>query len=63
MRLTEQQAQMLYQIAMDSIRKNVVGMFTMTMEVRVKLLNEILSQQDNEIMVDMENTEEGGTLV
>lgn len=52
MRITEQQLQFLYQIAMDSVKMNVMGLFCYPMEQRLKLVDAIMNQQSGEI-IDM----------
>ena len=51
MRITEKQLQLLLQIAMDSLRVNIVGnpYFLLDVDSRSGLVNEILGQQGTEI--------------
>jgi len=45
--LTNKQAHWLVYILQDSLKMNVKGYLTLSHEARVRLLNEILSQQDD----------------
>lgn len=52
MKITEKQLQMLLQIAMDSLRVNIVGnpYFLYTADTRSDIVNEIVRQQSTEII-------------
>jgi hypothetical protein len=50
MKISEQQLQILYQIAMDSVKMDIVGIFCYPMEQRLKVVNAIMNQQDGEIV-------------
>lgn len=50
MKLTQKQACLLVAILQDTLSRNVVGYLKMKHEDRIKLLNEILNQQDTKLM-------------
>jgi len=49
MKLSNKQAMMLLKIADDSVKMDVRGIFGMTHETRVRLIEDIYSQQSGEI--------------
>jgi len=49
MKITRHQIMLLYQILQDSVRINIVGVFSLSLEDRLKLLNEIVNQQDTKL--------------
>lgn len=51
MKLTERQALALFTIAQDSLRSNILGVFSVDIKSRHLLVNSILNQQDNKIIV------------
>lgn len=51
MKLTERQALALFTVAQDSLRSNVLGVFSMDIKSRHLLVNSILNQQDNKAFV------------
>jgi len=53
MKLTERQAQLLLHILQDTLKMNLVGFFSLSMNNRNDLLNEILNQQDGTRLIDL----------
>jgi hypothetical protein len=49
MKLSNKQAHQLLALLHSSIEKNVVGFLCFDYETRVKMLNEIINQQDSEV--------------
>lgn len=50
MKLTDKQAHILLHLLEDSLKMNIVGLFSIDMEHRNQLLNEILNQQSDELI-------------
>ncbi len=53
MKLTERQAQLLLHILQDTLKMNLVGFFSLSVNSRNDLLNEILNQQDGTRLIDL----------
>jgi hypothetical protein len=53
MRLTERQAQLLLHILQDTLKMNLVGFFSLSVNSRTALLNEILNQQDGTKLISL----------
>lgn len=53
MKLTQQQAFQLLALLQSSLSKNVVGYLCYDLEQRTQLLNEIITQQDNENLIEL----------
>jgi len=64
MKISEKQLMQLIQIAQDSIKMNIVGLFNTTIEYRTTLINEIINQQEcNPKEIDNINTDENGRYI
>ena len=46
MKVTRKQVMLMYQILQDSVRVNIAGVFSINLEDRLNLVNEIINQQD-----------------
>uniref|UniRef100_A0A6M3XNY1 Uncharacterized protein n=1 Tax=viral metagenome TaxID=1070528 RepID=A0A6M3XNY1_9ZZZZ len=46
MKVTGRQVMLMYQILQDSVRVNIAGVFSISLEDRLNLVNEIINQQD-----------------
>jgi len=53
MKLTERQAQLLVHILQDTLKMNLVGFFSLSVNSRTALLNEIINQQDGNVLIDL----------
>ena len=53
MKITEKQLIFLYQIAMDSVKKNVVGLYSYSIGQRQEVINDIMNQQDGETLINI----------
>ena len=53
MKLTERQAQLLLHILQDTLKMNLVGFFSLSVNSRTALLNEILNQQDSTKLISL----------
>ena len=53
MKLTERQAQLLLHILQDTLKMNLVGFFSLSVNSRTALLNEIINQQDGTRLIDL----------
>ena len=53
MKLTERQAQLLLHILQDTLKMNLVGFFSLSVNSRTALLNEILNQQDGTKLISL----------
>jgi len=49
MKITRRQIMLLYQILQGSVRIKKVGVFGLSLEDRLKLLKEIINQQDTKL--------------
>ncbi len=53
MKLTERQAQLLLHILQDTLKMNLVGFFSLSVNSRTALLNEIINQQDGTRLISL----------
>ncbi len=53
MKLTERQAQLLVHVLQDTLKMNLVGFFSLSVNSRNALLNEIINQQDGERLIEL----------
>jgi len=53
MKITEKQLHFLYQLAQDSVKMDIVGIFSYSIDQRVDVVNAIMNQQDGETLIDV----------
>ncbi len=53
MKITEKQLLFLYQIAMDSVEMDIMGIFSYPIDQRVDAVNVIMKQQEGETLIDI----------